>query len=482
MTTEQKAKSYDEIAKRAMTKLEEAKVFDYDDEQTAHVIRQTVYDIVPELKESDDEKIRKAIRTIILSSDAKQCQIVGVSQSDMFAWLEKQGEQKQKNTQKIIEWGFDPITGDMHFDNLTLKQAEELKNALFGEQKPADKIQLGKKYKCIASPRYSTFVKGLTYKPEDKFLCSLMNFCSDCFEPIEDGGKKPADKVEPKFHEGDMIIHKELGGDYIHNPHKIIQVDILDKKYRLEGGLVAHFGEQDDYELIEQKPAEEYNITGIGSKNAQGKLGEMIKNLKPNNKVLEQNHADKVEPKFKVGDKIIRKELGGDFIHNPHIIIQVDVLDKKYRLKDGLVAHFSEEDDWELVEQKPVEWSEEDEFELECILCHLREYLHEDAYRGYERWLKSLKDRVLPTQEWSDGDENRITNICEFLKGHLKLTDSAKVDAVKFLQSLRPHKQWKPSDEQLALLLAVVNEPNNAGSESCHLVLEEIYRQLKALS
>ncbi len=40
----------------------------------------------------------------------------------------------------------------------------------------------------------------------------------------------------------------------------------------------------------EQKPAEEYNITGIGSKNAQGKLGEMIKKLKP---------TDKVEPKFK---------------------------------------------------------------------------------------------------------------------------------------------------------------------------------------
>lgn len=38
----------------------------------------------------------------------------------------------------------------------------------------------------------------------------------------------------------------------------------------------------------EQKPTEEYNITGIGSKNAQCKLGEMIKNLKPVNKVLEQ--------------------------------------------------------------------------------------------------------------------------------------------------------------------------------------------------
>ena len=69
------------------------------------------------------------------------------------------------------------------------------------------------------------------------------------------GEQMPVGKVEPKFHEGDIIIHKELGGDYIHNPHKIIQVDISDKKYRLEGGLVAHFGEQDDYELLEQKPA-----------------------------------------------------------------------------------------------------------------------------------------------------------------------------------------------------------------------------------
>ena len=56
---------------------------------------------------------------------------------------------------------------------------------------------------------------------------------------LEKQGQTHVDKVEPKFHEGDIIIHKELGGDYIHNPHKIIQVDISDKKYRLEGGLVS---------------------------------------------------------------------------------------------------------------------------------------------------------------------------------------------------------------------------------------------------
>ena len=58
------------------------------------------------------------------------------------------------------------------------------------------------------------------------------------------------------------------------------------------------------FEQGEQKPAEEYNITGIGSKNAQGKLGKMIKKLKHDNEVLEQKSAEKVEPKFKVGDWI----------------------------------------------------------------------------------------------------------------------------------------------------------------------------------
>ena len=60
------------------------------------------------------------------------------------------------------------------------------------------------------------------------------------------------------------------------------------------------------------KPAEEYNITGIGSKNAQGKLGEMIKNLKS---------ADKVEPKFKVGDWIIRS--AENFEHNKYLITEI---------------------------------------------------------------------------------------------------------------------------------------------------------------
>jgi hypothetical protein len=55
----------------------------------------------------------------------------------------------------------------------------------------------------------------------------------------------------------------------------------------------------------EQKTTEEYNITGIKSKHAQGKLGEMIKRKLEMEKQGEQNPTDNAEPKFKQGDWIV---------------------------------------------------------------------------------------------------------------------------------------------------------------------------------
>ena len=41
--------------------------------------------------------------------------------------------------------------------------------------------------------------------------------------------------------------------------------------------------------------------------------------------------------------------------------------------------------------------------------------------------------------------------------------------------------QWKPSEEQMCMLRAIINDSNNAGSESCHLAMESLYNDLKAL-
>ena len=72
----------------------------------------------------------------------------------------------------------------------------------------------------------------------------------------------------------------------------------------------------------EKKHVEKYNITGIGSKNAQGKLGEMIKNLKS---------ADKVEPKFHEGEWITN----GDYTWK---IVEVKPLDYILQSQDGNIV------------------------------------------------------------------------------------------------------------------------------------------------
>ena len=37
---------------------------------------------------------------------------------------------------------------------------------------------------------------------------------------------------------------------------------------------------------------------------------------------------------------------------------------------------------------------------------------------------------------------------------------------------------WKPGEEQMSMLFAVINDPNNAGAESCHIALKSLYEQL----
>ena len=82
-------------------------------------------------------------------------------------------------------------------------------------------------------------------------------------------------------------------------------------------------------------------------------------------------------------------------------------------------------------------------------------------------------------------DEKNYNRIIRFLEPHktffpTKETKEEMQNWIKNrLKSLRP--SWKPSKEQMSMLLAVINDPNNAGSESCYLALKSIYNQLKKL-
>ncbi len=202
LSIEQKAKRYDEAiahAKNLLKTIGNATLGNL-------VLKNEFKNMFPALEEDEDEEIREWIKKELVSKHVVDNIVNDVMADKALAWLEKrvpideekiligarkdEDERIRKNCIHFLE-----LQKQHHAATFEIEECIDWLEKK-GEQKPADKIQLGKKYKCIASPRYSAFVKGEIYKPEDKFLCSLMNFCYDCFEPIEDGEKKSADKAE----------------------------------------------------------------------------------------------------------------------------------------------------------------------------------------------------------------------------------------------------------------------------------------------
>ena len=77
-------------------------------------------------------------------------------------------------------------------------------------------------------------------------------------------------------------------------------------------------------------------------------------------------------------------------------------------------------------EQKPA-WSEEDEDYYDAIIAKL-EVTQDDALLtdNQMRFLKSLKDRVQPKQEWSKEDERNASYICAALDCYYRLREDRK--------------------------------------------------------
>lgn len=105
----------------------------------------------------------------------------------------------------------------------------------------------------------------------------------------------------------------------------------------------------------------------------------------------EQNPADKVEPKFRIGDVIEVKPMkchSKIFTGKPNKI--VDITEKGYILDDGKAYSIELQDGWELIRQKPA-WSKEDEEMLSrCISATF-----DHGYLKECDWLKSLKERII---------------------------------------------------------------------------------------
>lgn len=105
---------------------------------------------------------------------------------------------------------------------------------------------------------------------------------------------------------------------------------------------------------------------------------------------------------------------------------------KKEHIKQNL-----QDNDFLRIEQKPAEWTEEDESNLDSAIYYIRR----EPYRACD---------VEPIVDW--------------------------------LKSLKPHPHWKPSDEHMKVLKQWLNEHRYDGnSRYIYAVINSLYEQLKSL-
>lgn len=179
----------------------------------------------------------------------------------------------------------------------------------------------------------------------------------------------------------------------------------------------------------------------------------------------EQKPADKVEPKFKVGDTI--KDPYGNLYHI------AEILDYSYKTNDGRFILFKNQEIYTL--SNLTAWSKEDEYCLDGAID--TEMYMLDVVNGIKKfdvgnesikeectkelnWLKSLKGRVQLKQEWSEEDEKMLDEMYKFFDTHKipSLKHDMK-DYAKFIKSFKPQNTWKPSITQLNAL-SIVSKGN----------------------
>ena len=120
--------------------------------------------------------------------------------------------------------------------------------------------------------------------------------------------------------------------------------------------------------------------------------------------------------------------------------------------------------------QPKQEWSEVDELKRSTLIQVVKKQQGSAIFEGLLPeelidWLESLKDRVQPKpqQKWSEEDEETLDYIIDYIEKqkskdiiHTKRTEVLE-GMVVWLKSLKYKYTWKPSKEQMGVIEAVIN-------------------------
>ena len=468
--------------------------------------------VFPELKESEDERIRKDLIVFVKGSisDKKSEQ-----RKAYLAWIKKQGDPADIN----------PSEFDLRLNKL-LKQFESLPKEELASSLNfyLNVVQNDGIYKEEKQGEQS---KKVTYTHE--VVTGNGNIKALVKEEI------PADKVEPKFHEGEWLCENKpnnyarfiqileivnvqgkkryrISRD-IHNDEDIVEFDFVEKYYHTFGIQDAKDGDVLASELCDSIIL----FRGIKNDNIDFYCDYDFSKIDvPGDRFTFNNgqHYGNVEDSkdFHPATKEQRDTLMKAMVDAGYTFD----FEKKELKKIEQNTAWSEEDEriyqsimddsvqenqlndkqtnwlrdikYRYFPQPKQEWSEEDEIGFRDAMWAIeqaRTIAKDENDMGNiwyaENWLKSLEDRVQPKQEWSEEDDyNLQCMIAKVTSDIQKGNVGRNQELIDWLKSLRPQNTWKPSEEQLEALNTCIIEGqiNYVGQGT---KLQSLYNALKVL-
>ena len=446
-----------------------------------------IEEILPELKESRDEKIRKKLLSSFkgIMADADEDELWnGLPYNDIIAWLEKQGQHDKFINN--IQIG-DQVTRNQDGMLVNLSQ---LKRVAKPSEKQGKQKSANKEYTFKVIPRLLGMIQ-----PTDR----AKSYCQKLIDSLEQEGYSTDAKIVRdclKQMNGEkvaMATMDEQKSAWSEEDEKMINActefigSTICPNYGEEDGVTTdscrkwlkslkdrvqpqqEWSEEDEnlfrcaIDAVEQES--KVRTDGCLDEEVGKMVTDWLKSLKgrvqPKKQEWKQENTDDLtdfeNAMMHIGDSFFGQHAGLDPNDTNAIKEQANTL-------LGLVPS--------------KEWSEEDKNMLQSIL---------DEYKSMpiekRNWLKSLKGRVQPQpkQEWSEEDESMFELILFYLDRYVKMKDVSKCET--WLKSIKdrvqPQSQWKPSEEQIQALewqVANTNESSWQGKAS-----KELLEQLKQL-
>ena len=269
--------------------------------------------IFPELKESDDEKIRKNCIHFLELQKSHHASTVEID--EFIAWLEQQGEQKPtqeieptpifkignilKRKGKDYTFRVDRIQGGYYHcdrNHGAFFPIEEQCNWELVEQNPIDKVK-------------TKFNEGDWIVQENIGVYKVIEICESWYEVIDGEDNHYSisfDKehmcrlwdITKDANDGDVLVHSSF--IFIYNNTSILQAYCYYSRNRF---IIEDRGHQCPWNMQEVTPEtkEQRDILMKAMAHAKYTFDFEKKELKK----IEQKSNDKVEPKFKVGDYVV---------------------------------------------------------------------------------------------------------------------------------------------------------------------------------